>query len=369
MTNILFLITGLNVGGAEMQIYQLIKRLNKSDNYNLIVVSMLEPGPIGDKLKEAEIKVYSLQMKRGKIDKDFIWKLNKIIKDEKVNLIHSHLFHANLLARVIKIFNPKIKIITTLHNINIGGRKRERIIKYTNFLSDSNTIISETARQYFVNIGTFPEKKLKLIPNGVDTLEFKENSELRLKTRHKLGVRNDFVWLAVGRFEEQKNYFNLMKSFSFVLETHKNVQLLLVGTGPLLEETKKMADELKIHEHTKFLGYRNDITSLMNAADAYVMSSSWEGMPIVLLEASAVGLPIVCTDVGGNKEVVVDSETGFIVKPNCYLSLANKMNQLMNLSSHERIIMGEKATEHINRRYEIDRIVIIWKEMYKEMLS
>ncbi|WP_042348360.1 glycosyltransferase [Bacillus massiliigorillae] len=369
MINILFLITGLNVGGAEMQVYHMIKRLKKIEACHPIVVSLLEPGPVGQKLKDEKVKVYSLQMERGKMELKAITKLNKIVKQEEIHLVHSHLFHANVLARVIKIFNPRIKIVTTIHNLNIGGRNREKILQYTNFLSQSNTIISETARQYFIKKGAFANNQLKLIPNGVDMEEFQSNEQLRIKTREQLQIGDAFVWLAVGRFEVQKNYYNMLRAFSILVESQRNIQLLLAGTGPLLEEMKELAAKLNITEYIHFLGYQSNISALMNVADGYVMSSSWEGMPLVLLEASAVGIPIVCTDVGGNKEVVLDTETGYIVKPDCHTSLAGGMNRLMSLTTHERLNMGENAKAYMRERYEMNQIMEHWKAIYKEALS
>ncbi|MDZ5470439.1 glycosyltransferase [Bacillus sp. 31A1R] len=369
MINILFLITGLNVGGAEMQVYQLIKKLKTDERYNPIVVSMLEPGPIGEKLLEANVKVYTLNMQRGKVNISSIIRLIKFIKNEHIQIIHSHLFHANILARMIKIINPSLKVVTTIHNINIGGRLRELSLKFTNFFSDINTVISEKARNYFVNARIFSEKNLKHIPNGVNLNEFHLNSDLRADTKEKLGIRDDFTFLAVGRLEQQKNYPSLLKAFSIVLETNPKSRLLIAGTGPLEYELRGIADELGISNHITFLGFRRDIQALMNASDAYVMSSSWEGMPIVLLEASAVGLPIVCTDVGGNSEVVVNGYTGFLVKPDCPISLANMLKELIKLPEEERRKIGEKAKTHIKDNYELDVIVDKWKAEYNRVLK
>jgi len=115
------------------------------------------------------------------------------------------------------------------------------------------------------------------------------------------------------------------------------------------------------------LGIRRDIPQLMNAADAYVMSSAWEGMPIVLLEASATGLPIVATDVGGNSEVVFHTQNGFLSPPKDFSSLASQMDKLMSLPLAERLSMGKKGIEIINRHHRLDHLILVWQNFYLQM--
>jgi len=106
----------------------------------------------------------------------------------------------------------------------------------------------------------------------------------------------------------------------------------------------------------------------MNATDAYVMSSIWEGMPLVLLEAQASGLPIVATDVGGNREVVIDGVTGFLVPPKDPEALAQAMLRLMELPKEKRQEMGEAARQHILANFSLDRVVDKWEALYRELL-
>lgn len=354
-----------------MQVYQMIKALrHKQSIYHPVVVSLLPPGQVGEKLKADEIPVYSLDMKRGRPSVAAIARLNQIVKKEKIELIHSHMYHANLLGRLMKVLHPEIKLVNTIHNINIGGRNRERMLQMTNRLTDSMTIISETAREHFLQTGTARPDQLLFLPNGVNTKLYKETTGAHEAIRSELGLADStFAWLAVGRFDEQKNYPNLLKSFGNVLRHHPDTVLLLAGTGPLLEETKEMAADLGIAHRTRFLGYRTDIPDLMSAADAYVMSSDWEGMPLVLQEASSVGLPIVCTNVGGNKEVVVTGKTGFIVQPKSHYALAEGMLCLIRMEPESRKQMGQAGKEYVQAAFEMDRIAEKWDALYRKVLE
>jgi glycosyltransferase involved in cell wall biosynthesis len=370
MVNILFLITGLNTGGAEMQVYQVVKALQaKKAGFHPVIVSLLPLGPVGQKLQEEEFTVYSLDMDRGKPSIAAVSRLNRIMKKESIQIIHSHMYHANLLGRLMKLFHPGVKLVNTIHNINIGGRHRERILQLTNRMADSITIISQTAREHFVKVGAVRPEKLLFLPNGVNTNLYQGKAAARDIIRSSLNIGTAFTWLAIGRFDEQKNYHNLLKSFQLVLKEEKNTKLLLVGIGPQLDEMKQLANKLEILEYVHFLGYRADIPDVMSASDAYVMSSDWEGMPLVLQEASSVGLPIVCTDVGGNKEVVISEKTGFIVRPKSHSALAEGMLQLLQLDDEERKQMGQAGKEYMQAVYELDRVADRWNALYKQVLS
>ena len=117
------------------------------------------------------------------------------------------------------------------------------------------------------------------------------------------------------------------------------------------------------------LGTRTDIPDLMRAADAYVMSSAWEGLPLVLLEASASGLPIVATDVGGNRELVVDGTTGQLVAPQDGLALAVAMRELRDQPPRVRARLGKAARDYVESRYSLAAIADRWIETYQELLA
>jgi glycosyltransferase involved in cell wall biosynthesis len=142
-----------------------------------------------------------------------------------------------------------------------------------------------------------------------------------------------------------------------------------VGRGSLQKETEQLARELGLATSVRFAGVRNDIPEIMSAADGYIMSSEWEGMPMVLLEAAAAGLPIVTTDVGGNREVVRDGETGFLVRPRDPAQLGRAMLRLMALPASERRAMGARGHEHVRAHYSLSRTVERWEEVYREVLS
>jgi glycosyltransferase involved in cell wall biosynthesis len=364
---ILFVLTGLAYGGAETQLVRLATRL-KSRGWEVSVVSLMPPKAYVEDLEAAGIPVFSLNIWRKLPDPRPVLRLARIIRKWQPDVVHSHMVHANLLARIVRFLAPIPVLICSARNIDEGGRFREILYRLTDSLCDLTTQVSHAGLERYVRVGAVPRHKIRYIPNGVDTERFKPNLEDRLKFRKELGV-DGFVWLAVGRFDPQKDYPTMLQAFARVVHKHSNTILLIAGDGPLRKTMENLARELGIEKRTKFLGIRRDIPQLMNAADAYVMSSSWEGMPNVLLEASATGLPIVATDVGGNREIVLDGVTGFLVPPRNPEALARAMLRIMDLSDEERKEMGKRARKHIEVKFNLDRVVDLWEILYYELLE
>jgi glycosyltransferase involved in cell wall biosynthesis len=328
----------------------------------------MPPKAYVEDLEAAGIPVFSLGIRRKLPDLGPVLRFARIIRKWRPDIVHSHMVHANLLARIVRFLAPIPVLICSARSIDEGGRFREILYRLTDSLCDLTTQVSQAGLERYVRMGAVPRHKIRYIPNGVDTERFKPNLEDRLKFRKELGV-DGFVWLAVGRFDPPKDYPTMLQAFARVVHKHSNTILLIAGDGPLRKNMENLARELGIEKRTKFLGIRRDIPQLMNAADAYVMSSSWEGMPNVLLEASATGLPIVATDVGGNREIVLDGVTGFLVPPRNPEALARTMLRIMDLSDEERKEMGKRARKHIEVKFNLDRVVDLWEILYYELLE
>jgi len=366
--SVLFLITGLSYGGAETQLVNLATKI-KYRGWDVRVVSMLPPKAFVEELKNADIPLATLNMRRGVADPRAVFRLLKILREWKPDIVHSHMVHANLLAWVVRIFCKIPVLISTAHSIDEGGRWREIAYRLTDPLADLTTNVSRAAVERYICVGVAPKNKIRFMPNGIDTAKFNLNKTAGQRLRNELGVDNYFVWLAVGRFEEAKDYPNMLRAFKMIVSKKSNVVLLLVGQGSLLEEVKKLGSELNLEDKVQFLGVRRDVPDLMNAADAYVMSSAWEGMPMVLLEAGACGLPVVATDVGGNSEVVLNGKTGFIVPTRNPKALAQAMEKTMALPKEKRLEMGEAGWAYIEANYSLEHVVDQWEALYMEHLQ
>ncbi len=361
-------LTGLIRAGAGNLVINTITRL-KARGWDIGVISMLPPQDFIETLDRAGIPAAYLNMRRGVADPRAILKAGAILRQWKPHILHSHTIHANLFARAVRPFARVPLVICTAHSINEGEGLWEFAYRISDPFCDLTTNVSLAAANRYIERGMVPEHKMKMIPNGIVTDRFRFNLEARNRLRRKLGIDDRFVWLAVGRLEEAKDYPDMLQAMVKIQHHQENPLLLVVGEGSLESTVKTLARSLNIDTSVRFLGFRLDIPDLLSASDAYVMSSAWEGMPLVLLEASSAGLPIVATDVGGNREVVLDEESGLLVKPRAPDALAQAMLRMMDLSPEARQQMGAMGGRHVEATYNIEHIVDLWEELYLTLLA
>ncbi len=355
------------MGGADSQLLAAAQGL-RDRGHEVRIVSLTPLGPMGLRALELGIPTESLDMPRGVPDPRGLIRLVRLTRAWRPDVVHSHMVHANLMARTLRLLAPVPVLVSTIHNIYEGGALWMGAYRLTNRLVDGMTIISEAAAERFTREGIVPGSLLRVIPNGVDPEPFRPVSAVaREDMRRRLGLRQEFAWLAIGRFETAKDYPNMLRAFAAVRERHPEAVLLLAGRGSLQEETEALAQALALGDAVRFLGVRSDVPELVSAADAYVMSSAWEGMPMVLLEAAAGGLPIVATRVGGNHEAVLEGVTGFLAPARDPAALGSAMLRLMMLTEPERREMGERGREHVRANHGLTRLVDRWEALYGEL--
>jgi glycosyltransferase involved in cell wall biosynthesis len=363
---ILFLSTSMGMGGADKQLQSAAQEL-RSRGHEVLIVSLTSLGPMGLEAQSLGIPTESLEMRRGFPDPRGLFRLVQLARAWKPDILHSHMVHANLMARALRLLVPIPVMVATIHNIYEGGPLWMAAYRLTNRLVDHMTIVSQAAADRFIGEGIVPREMLKVVPNGVDSDQFRVPAAARASLRRSLEVDGWFVWLAVGRFEIAKDYPNMLRAFVRIRERQPRAVLLLVGRGSLQAETEALAQELGLGNAVRFLGVRRDVPEIMSAADGYLMSSAWEGMPMVLLEAAAAGLPIVATRVGGNHEVVHEGETGFLVPPRDSEALGQAGLRLMELTEAQRRAMGERSRELIRAHYSLSRVAEQWEDLYREV--
>jgi len=286
-------------------------------------------------------------------------------------ILHSHMFHANLAARLVRLFCPVPVVISTLHSVaessreTKGVRLRDFAYRLTDPLADMVTAVSEAVADRHRSHGAVRAAKLRVIPNGVDTSRYRPDPARRERARRELGIEERFVWLAAGRLLWKKDYASLLRAFA----RRPDEVLLLAGEGPEGDRLRQQARELGVDSRARFLGTREDLPALMNAADGFVLSSMFEGMPLVLLEAGASGLPIVATRVGGNAEVLPPEQRGWLVPPQKPAALARGMLRVLTMTEEERRATGVAARNFVLAHYLMDSVLDRWEDLYRRLLA
>jgi glycosyltransferase involved in cell wall biosynthesis len=361
-------ITSLDRGGAETQVVSLAIELARR-GYKVAVVALIAPSAFTVELRDAGVEVFSLYMRAGVPDPRGVARLLRFLVRFRPNVLHSHLFHANVLARLAGLLVPTPVVISTLHSVSESGRRRsdtrlrDFVYRITDPLASRVVAVCEAVARRHIACRAVNANKVRVIPNCVDCAAFHPDHERRAAMREALGVGSAFVWLAVGRLMWKKGYHTMLRAFA----TQAGSVLLVAGTGPQADELRDMAVEMGAD--VRWLGAREDVAALMNAADALVLSSVIEGLPVVLLEAAASGLVAVSTDAGGAREAVVEGETGYVVPVTNVEALAGAMSLVASLEPAERERMSRAAREHAESRFALEAVATEWERCYGELLE
>jgi glycosyltransferase involved in cell wall biosynthesis len=362
---LVILTTSLDFGGAETQLVRIATRLRQR-GWEVLVVSMRLPRAFEAELAEAGIAVETLAIQRSVTLPLAFLKMCGIVRRVRPAVVLSFMVHANILARLSRLFSPMPRLICSARSVTEqssrgGTRWRDLAYRLTDRLCDLTVQNSDAGRRRYVSVGATPERKIMVIPNGLDLSRFHPDADARAAVRASLGVSDDlFVWLAVGRLEEEKDYPLMLAAFAQATQQRPG-HLVVVGKGSQLGKLEQLASELGIAAAVTFFGVSKEVPRLMAAADALVLSSLWEGLPNVLIEAAATALPAVTTDVGGSAEVVLHGETGMVVQGRSPEQLAQAMRYLMELEPAQLKAFGTRAREYAEHAYALDAVVDRWE--------
>jgi glycosyltransferase involved in cell wall biosynthesis len=291
------------------------------------------------------------------------------VRGFRPDLIHSHNFHGNMLGRAFKLNDRRAALVSTIHNVYEGGWPRMLAYRLSDGLADRVTAVSEAVAERYVRMKAVSRSKCVVVTNGIETGEFTPDAERRRATREEMGVGEEFVWLMVGRNTVAKDHANLMQAFGRAWRQLKQSQLWIAGGAPDGNQKTYAAISMPhgALDHVRRLGARRDIPALLDAADGFVLSSAWEGMPLAVGEAMAMERPVVATDVGGVRELVGDA--GAIVPAKDSNALAEAMVATMRRPAAARAEMGRAARERICSRFSMDRKAEEWEALYRSVLG
>lgn len=360
---ILILITGLELGGAETQVSQICDQL-VSEGHEICLIAMM--GKIDVRPMSEYVKIYSLDMRKNivSIIKSFA-SVFKLLDEFHPDIIHSHLFHANIFSRIIKMFKRDIILVNTEHSKYIGSKLRKALYQLTRSIPNFTTNVSNEALENFVNNKVFNKKNSVAIYNGINVNKFSFSTDARMRVRAELSIpEHRKIVLAIGRLVAAKDYPNLLNSFS-LLNT-ENVDLLIIGAGSELEALQSLIEELNLIDKVKLLGAKQNVEDYLSACDIFVLSSAWEGFGLVVAEAMSCERIVVATDAGGVKEVVGDY--GFIVPIKSPYELANKVAHALSLNQDEASMLQKNARHRIENTFSLNHVCHEWLWLYRKLL-
>jgi glycosyltransferase involved in cell wall biosynthesis len=369
LVRILYVLTTLGIGGAEKQVIDLAQRMASRGHFVALIVLKHadEEWPVKLPVLRLNLPKTPLGIARGL---GFAKKFLALFRPE---ILHSHTFPANIFARLLRLTLATNRtapvLINTIHNVHEGGWHRMAIYRITGPLAAQVTAVSKAAADRFVRVGAVSSSKMSVLTNGIDTGVFTPDRSRRRRIRARMGA-DVFVWLAVGRLVQAKDYPNLLRAWAQIHAANPKALLWIAGEGDastlhLEEEESKFIASQDSGVH--WLGLRRDIVELLDAADGYVLSSAWEGMPLALGEAMAMEKAVVATDVGGVRELVGD--TGMIIPAGQSNALAEEMLKVMGMGEKARRALGRDARKHIEQHFSMSAKADAWEYLYAGLVK
>lgn len=361
---IVYVLTSLAVGGTERQVLAMAARMQaRGHAVALLVLTSHDADDCPTTLDVLHLNI-------RKTAPSLIAGLRRaaaFLRSFRPDVLHSHNFHGNMLARILRLFYGDARLISTIHNVYEGGRLRMLAYRVTDGLADQTTAVSTAVAARFMRLKATGRNKCLVITNGIDTNTFFPNPRRRAATRAQMNVTDEFVWLNVGRITAAKDLKNLLEAFGKLCRTNDRAHLWIAGEPPARPSKNydlfTVAMPKGTRERIRWLGLRQDIPALLNAADAFVLASAWEGMPLALGEAMAMEKPVVATGVGGVPELVGDA--GVLLPAKDATALAAAMLEVVRLPADQRDAMGRVARERILNHFSIEAKVAEWEALYR----
>jgi len=377
---IILLINSLYTGGAEfstLQFYSFLKEKNLAD---IAIVCLKKADPAYD---HREFGFDEIKYLSGDNILQRVKSLNLIIENFKPQIVHSVLFDANLIGRISRLWKGNFVHIESLVNQtyssyrlkdpNVNKVKLEfyraidfitQIYGVDHFHSNGMTVARHYQEKLFIN-----KSRITNIPRGRKPNPYLNNELSRDLIRNKLMLKDRIVLINVARHEFQKAQTVLLDAINEMGHQKDKFILLLVGReGNATDEIKNQIVKYNLQDNVQLLGHRTDVPALLAAADAFVFPSRFEGLPGALIEAEATGLPIICSNIPNNLEVVTQGENALIFEVDDHVQLFKCIDEIVS-NEEKRVKMRAKSLEIFSEKFQIDQVHVKMWDLFKEVLK
>lgn len=337
--NLLYVITKLELGGAQKQLLSLISVLDK-EKYNVFLFTAKEGLLISEALSIDKLVLHKSRFLERLVNpfRDFLAlvELCSCIRKNKIQIVHTHSSKAGVLGRFAAMFSGTPIIIHTVHGWSFHDCQ-PRIVrcfyltleKICASFTSKIIVVSNFDKNKGLKNSIGREEQYTIVRYGIDYDKFKK-SEGRSAKRKVLGLNNtDLVVGMVACFKPQKSPLDFIRLAAAVRNKLPDTKFIMIGDGPLRKKVCALIKKLNLEGQVILSGWCNDVPLVLSTLDVFVLTSLWEGLPIAVLETMASGVPLVATDTGGIAEVVVNGETGYLVKTGDMLSMQDRVVELL----------------------------------------
>jgi glycosyltransferase involved in cell wall biosynthesis len=360
---VLFIITSMPVGGAETLLVNLIRRLDRH-RFAPQLCCLKERGPLGDSVA-GEIPVHS-RLLGGKYDLRILPRLGRLLAAERIDAVVTvgagdKMFWGRLAARWASV--PVV--CSALHSTGWpdGVGRLNRLLTP---ITDAFIGVAEPHARHLVQREGFPQEKVRVIPNGVDTDQFRPAADVAT-LRQAMEIPADApVAGIVAALRPEKNHGLFLQAAAEVTRRIPSAVFLVVGDGPERATLERLARELGLTDNVRFLGSRSDVPQILSLLDVFVLTSHNEANPVSILEAMSCERPVVATSVGSIAEAVREGQTGHLVPPGDRAALVERIVELFeNPAAAHRL--GRCGREEVLRNWSLERMVTGYENLISEI--
>ena len=347
--------------GGQNQVFLLQKGLEQSNIFSLIICQ--PNSELQKRCRREKLHFIPITMK-GELDVLAAYKIVRVAKKLKINILHSHTAHALSLGLIVKLLHPKILLIFTKRVAFPIKKNLFSVVKYRNRLINQILCISDYIKDSLHSDGvSLP--RLRTIPSSI-RLQTDKSVDLQLRKILQL-PENSFIVITAAALETGKGYETIIKAAKILKNTHTDVFFVCLGKGKHKTELKRMIADLYLTTRVFFLGFKPNVRTYLRASDVFILVSKEEGFGGSILEAYAEGLPVIASKTGGLPELVKDGKTGIIVPVDDPHALAEKILYLKNNSNIRKKF--SRASLILVKAYSSQRIIKKIAAVYQKLIT
>jgi glycosyltransferase involved in cell wall biosynthesis len=360
--NVLYVIWSLQTGGAERVVADLARSLDRS-RFRALVCCLNFKGRLAEELEREGIPVFALG-KRPKLDPVLLVRLARLMRRERVDVVHTHLWTSSLWGRLAAVLaGVRVKVVTE-HNLDTWRRGWHFLAdRVLGRFTDHWIFVSREVEGFYRRHLALPEDRCLVVHNGIDLAPFRVPVDAG-SVRERMGLSRQ-AWVAgvIGRLDERKGHRYFLEAIRCLAKREPGLHGVIVGEGREGAALALQRTALGLEERVRLVGYWPSLVEALAAIDLFVLPSLMEGHPLAVLEAMAAGKPVVATRVGGNPEAVEDGVTGLLVPPRDAEALAGAIGSLAH-DPRRAARMGEEARGRLRQRFSLEAAVQANQEVY-----
>jgi glycosyltransferase involved in cell wall biosynthesis len=363
-----FVVHAMQVAGVEMLVAEIIHRLGHRIDPTVFCLDAI--GALGEQLRNEGIPVVCLGRRPGR-DWKLAWRLAGEIQRQRIDVLHAHQYGPFFYAAVARLLAARpVRLILTEHGRHypdVASPLRRAVNRlFLDHLADAVNAVCAFSRRSLTRVDGFSGRRIAVIANGIDFDRYRPKLD-RAALHRFLNLDPARLYVAtVARFHPVKDHATLLRAFQIVAGKRADVDLLLVGDGPLRETLERQVRSLGIERRVLFLGVRPDIPDLLQAVNVFALTSVSEAASLTLMEAMASGLPVVVTEVGGNPEIVRHEVEGLLVPRGDAAGAAAAVLSLLN-DPLRAAAMGAAGRARVQRCFQLRQTVENYWRLYQQL--